>query len=544
MIKTLYGDDARRKLLSGVSLIARAVKVTLGPSGRNALIRNEFERRPFSTKDGVTVAGQIGSEDPFEMVAIESMQDIANNADMKAGDGTSTATILGEAILARGVEFPTHLNLLDIKRGIDEAVLIVVEQLHKRAVIIKDDDAKLKQVALIASNYDEECADIVFDAFQVAKNQGIARIARSRTYDTYLETIEGMVLPMGYRSRAFVNDYETDTAVLKEPYVFMTNTRVSDVSDNMDFLLSHIAEHDLSLMIICKEIDPHILAMLAEEAARKRINVCVCRAPGFGNEQEELLRDLGVILGKQPFIENEGLEFDKLAHEDIMGHIPQCLEITVGEQTTAFKEAFVDEAVASDIEKAIEGRANKLREEVINAKTPYEISLLQARISRLTDGIAAIFIGARSDTEYTEKQARIQDALYAIKAAYQEGVIPGGGAALLSLSKLDFDSKSGNESIAYGAEIVFKAIREPFFQILENVGINLNEEVIEECEREFNTGFDAKNRGVQLNMIDAGIMDPVKVTRVALENAASIAGMMLTTECLVVNTKSYNPHEE
>ena len=538
MSQILYGNDAREKLLSGINKIAKAVKVTLGPSGRNVLIRHDGEK-PYSTKDGVTVAAFVSSKDPVEMVAIESMQEIAKNADISAGDGTTTATIIGQAILEAGIGFDNDLNLLDIKRGIDIAVEGVVKLLRERALDVSEDYEKLRQVALVSCNYDENIADIVLESFKTAGRQGVVNIRKSDTYETYTTCIEGMTLPMGYKSRVYVNDYSNDTCRYENPWVFITNKKIDDVTENFNHLLMTAAEAGDAVVVICKDIDPLVHEMLLREHRNRAIKVCVVKAPLFGKEQESLLVDLATSLGKEAFIEDKGIPFDEIASEDLMDAIPRSREVVIGDQMSSFKPAaHVSDEELEEIKDRKLAHADHLRTLIPNIKTEYEKSFLQARISRLTDGIVHINIGAYSVTEYQEKQARIQDALYAIKAAASEGVIPGGGTALFTLSDHSLYKFDDNASVAFGQKLVLEAITKPFYQILENVGTELlnNEEV--DCLEFFNIGYNAKTGNVE-NLIEAGILDPVKVTRVALQNAASVAGMVLTTECLIIEDNVY-----
>lgn len=526
-------------------MIARAVKVTLGPSGRNVLIRDKNEPRPYSTKDGVTVAGQIWSEDPIEMMAIESMQDIANTADEKAGDGTTTATVIGEAIFEAGMKMPENLNLLDVKRGIDEAIRIVVNEIKERSINISDDIDKLKQVALISSNYDTISAEMVTKAFLASGKNGVVRIKRSEDFETYVTTIDGMTIPAGYRSRYYVNDFENDTCVMEEPWVYMTNQKINKMADtNLEFFLHRCAEKGEPVLIICPDMDQAISDMIVRNVSQGSINACVIRCPGFGNEQTEILKDLGAVLGKEPFLENEGIQFDEIDQEKLFDYIPRSEGITVGDQITSIKGVAASTVTDEEFEQVkdkMNARADFLRNQLKTAKTQYEKSQIQVRISRITDGLSYINVGAYSDTEFIEKQGRLQDALYAIKSANEEGIIPGGGAALLSISKIlsDADSISKNPSTLYGAKIVADAIRRPFFQIIDNVGIDYDESTFAREEAEFLAGFDAKTKMHVPDMIKAGIIDPAKVTRVALENAGSIAGMLLTTECVVADTQVY-----
>lgn len=541
MKKIMYGQDARMEILQGVQIIAKAVKVTLGPSGRNVLISNKAEKRPFSTKDGVTVAGQIEDVNPIIQAAIESVQDVANSADASAGDGTTTATILAESILEQGVKFPDELNLLTIKKGIDAAVKLVVDVLKENAIDCQDDEEVLHQAALIASNYDKESADIVLKAFKVAGKQGVVNIKRSRTYETYMTTIKGMTLPIGYKSNYYITDYENDICEFDNPYVYLTNKKIDRLTTNFDALLNQVNEKEGALLIICQDMETNISDMLIQNKMNAGFKVCVCKAPEFGTQQIEILKDLGAVLGKEPFLENEGIDFDSIPAEELLNHIPQSEAIAVGANQTSIKGAYGTDEELEVIEQKKKARATKLRTTLEGYVNEFERSQMQIRISRLTDGIAYINIGAVSDTEFIEKQARIQDSLYAVKSANEEGVIPGGGAALYSISKMELEHKNKNESFQYGIDIVINAIQAPFNQIMKNVGTVLSEGDLNKIKNNFHTGYDAKNGVMVKSMIKAGIVDPVKVTRVALENAASISGMLLTTECVIVDEKENNP---
>lgn len=578
-----YSKDAREKLLSGVEIIAKAVKTTLGPSGRNVLIRNKGESRPFSTKDGVTVAAQVSSSDPIEQVAIESLQDIANITDEGAGDGTTTATVLAEALLKNGLKNIDDHNLFDVKRGIEEAALLVVDILEKNSIDIKQDLSKLKEVAMISSNHDVEVAEVVYEAFGISGRQGIVNIKRSKSYDTYVKSIKGMTLPVGYISKFYANTPD-QTCVLEKPWVYITNKKITKVTANFDYLLGQAAEKGEAVLIMCAGLDPLVSEMLIRNAQQGALKLCVTKNPGFGNEQEDLLRDLGTVLGAKPFIENEGIDFDDISQEDLLSYIPRSKEVTITEHATSFMEVYVDvsretvknelierktveivgekpaEIVLTDeeiqagieefkaereehlakIEKNKESRAEMLRSEVENTQTQFEKSQLQTRISRLSDGIAFINIGARSTTEFLEKQARVQDALYAVKSAFQEGIIPGGGTALYSIARqMQIGSISNNPSILYGAEVLRSALEAPMLQIIENVGVTLDEETLSLIGESFNKGYNATTRSLEADMVAAGIIDPKKVTRVALESAVSIAAMVLTTECVIVDKEVY-----
>lgn len=551
--KIKYSNDARELLLSGVEKIAKAVKVTLGPSGKNVLIRNSDSRTPFATKDGVTVAAEMMSKNPFEQMAIESIQQVANNADSGSGDGTTTATILAEAIFKLGVDLQDeNTNLIDMKKGIDIAVDKVVEVLKDISIPYKTKE-RLMDIAMISSNNDKEISDIVVKAFEVAGNQGVVNIKRSRENKTYLTTIEGMSLETGYRSRYYVNDYENDIVDFDKPYVLITDQKITHISDNMDQLLRHINKEQIPLLIICPDIDSSVSDLFIENKMKNVFKICVCKTPGFGDEQLNEIHDLSTMLGCVPFLEKEGLNFDGIVLdineetgeakniEKLVNHIPRSESVIVTKNRLSIKGPWnLSDERYDEIEKSKVARANMLRKELEKEKTSYEKSKIQTRISKLVDGLAYINIGAISDIEFTEKQHRVTDALYGVKSASEEGIIPGGGTALMHISYILKDEQfSKNESVSLGVKIVLEAIKVPFIQILENVGWSISDEELLSVQSTFNIGVDARTKTIQKNMIKAGIVDPVKVTRIALQNAASIAGMLLTTDCTIVDPSVY-----
>jgi chaperonin GroEL len=557
MKKIIYGSEARMKLNSGVEKLSRAVKSTLGPGGRNVLIKSKQDQEPFSTKDGVTVAGQFSSEDPIEQIAIETIQKVSSDTDSLAGDGTTTASVLAEHILEKGLNFPSNLNLLDIKKGIDECSDKVVKILKERAIPCNSLE-DLNKVAMISSNYDNEVADIVTDAFQISGKQGIVNIKRSRDTKSRVTSIKGMNMPTGYHSKEYINDYENEICEFQNAYVYMTNSKISEVSENLSHVLEQVSKSGRELLIICKDIDTLVSNMLITNKRKGSIKVCVCKAPGFGEDQEKLLRDIGCALGMEPFIEGDSIDFNEIDQDSIFDYLPVSEEIFVSEQNLSIKSL--------DSQKdAMAARADLLREESGDHKNTYEKSVLNARISRLTDGIAIIHIGALTDIAFVEKQHRIQDALYAVKAANEDGVIPGGGAALFTIGNEYFDLPL-NKSKAYGYNIVLRAIQMPLIQICENAGIEVPypheysfiENIIAKIQEwinpaenkmskydydkikdEFEIGYDVKTNTL-CNMITKKIIDPVKVTTVALQNAASISGLLLTTECVIVETTSFD----
>lgn len=548
-----YSEEARKELLAGVEKIAKAVKGTLGPSGKNVLIRgHNGDNKPFATKDGVTVASTIYSKNPNEQIAIELIQDAANNADNKAGDGTTTTTILAEAIFKLGTKATaSDTNVLDLKLGIDLAVKEVIKYLTKISVKCHEDYKRLLEVALISSNNDKQIAQVVLDAFKVSGNQGVVNIKRSRTNETYLSTIKGMNISTGYRSPYYVNDHANDLVEFKNPYIYITNERISSITENFDTLLQTIMTKKKSLLIISKDIDPAVQGMLIDNI-KNGLQVCVCKAPGFGEQQNETLRDIGTMLGFNPFLENDGNDFNELKvsikkdpatnqfiDSDILKNFPQSEAIMATKNMLSIKGPVgITKKREKEIEKGKLTKADQLRSLLEKQKTSYEKAELQSRISKLTDGIAFIHIGAISDIEYEDKQHRIQDTLYAVKSASEEGIVAGGGTALLHASTIHITAK--NRFIQLGIGVVMDAISEPFKQILRNVGIKVSPTQIKYFKDNYNFGINARTGEHSDDMIGIGIIDPLKVTRIALENAASISGMLLTTDCVVIDTSVYD----
>jgi chaperonin GroEL len=538
MTKIIYSKNARESLLSGVIKIAKAVKVTLGPSGRNVFIRDSQDTKPYSTKDGVTVAGKVFSDDPVEMSAMESIKDVANSSDGLAGDGTTTSVVLAESIFGIGCKIAEDSNLLDVKKGIDICSRLVTDQISKLSVPCETEEM-IKNVALVSSNNDEEIASVVSDAFHKAGKQGVINIKRSRDASTYLTQIKGMNLPMGFRSPYFKNIIEDDTCRFKDAYVFITNESIDNFTIGLENLFNFIADKNASILLICKDITLDVLDLLITNKVENQFQVCVCKAPLFGEEQTELLKDLSTFLGGVAFFDNEGLDFEDIDPLQYDSYIPRVSEVEVGSNMTSFKGPAAEGDALVEIKKSIDARVNLLRESLDTHKTEYEKSSVQTRISRLTDGLVFINIGAQSDTEFTEKQHRMQDSLYAVKAAYSEGILPGGGVALVYIGNLLKSTETENESVNIGIQIVIKALESPFLQIMHNVGFGIDGDLMSSIRNNFGYGFDARNKSFEKDMVKAGIIDPAKVTRVALENAASIAGMMLTTECVIVDPKVF-----
>ena len=563
-----YDAEARKKLLSGVQAISKAVKITLGPSGRNVIIRQKGDKAPFATKDGVTVANNFTLEDLVEQQAVEAIHQITNSTDENAGDGTTTATVLAESIFINGcnmLDSDPSINFIDLKRGIDRGTIDVIEKLKELSVDC-DSDQKLKEVALISSNNDTNIADIVVKAYKVAGQQGVVNIKRSRTYDTHMTSVEGVNLPTGYASIYFNTDIGNEIVELENAYMYVTNQKISSVTDNLNYLLKSCSHRQEALLIICKDIDPSVLSMLVESKAGGQLKVCVCKAPGFGEEQNEMLRDLSVMYKGHVFLENEGIDFNEISVEvtnndypkdDIayLNMFPRVSNIIVTKNNLGLKgpvkyneKKFPNgstEAELLTIENTKEQRANKLREQIKEKTNSYERGILQSRISRLMDGIAYINIGAVTDIDFIEKQHRIQDALYAVKSASEEGIIAGGGCSLYFISYNITELKSEwSESFVKGYNIVLDAIRNPMLTILKNVGIDIINDQAKDIAYNYNTGYNARTGVIHKDLISEGIIDPTKVTRIALENAASVAGMLLTSDCIIIDEEAYSKKKE
>lgn len=564
-----YDSHAREKLLSGVKAISKAVKITLGPSGRNVIIRQKGDSAPFATKDGVTVANNFSLEDLVEQQAVEAIHQITNSTDENAGDGTTTATILAEAIFKNGfdiLEKEKDINFIDLKRGIDKATADVILELKSLSVDCSSHD-KLKEVALISSNNDETIADIVVNAYSVAGQQGVVNIKRSRTYDTYMTTVDGVNLPTGYASIYFNTDIGNEIVELENAYMYVTNQKISSVTDNLNYLLKSCSHRQEALLIICKDIDPSVLSMLVESKAGGQLKVCVCKAPGFGEEQNEMLRDLSVMYKGHVFLENEGIDFNEISvpvnlndypldDTEYLNMFPRVSNVIVTKNNLGIKGPVKydekkfpygsTEAELLTIENAKEQRANKLRDLIKEKTNSYERGILQSRISRLMDGIAYINIGAVTDIDFIEKQHRIQDALYAVKSASEEGIVSGGGTALYYISAIIKTLNANwSDSFKKGYCIVLDAIQVPFHQILKNVGVEyLNSDNLKTMEEIYGSGYNARELTFHKDLMSEGIIDPVKVTRIALENAASVSGMLLTSDCVIIDENAYNTKKE
>jgi chaperonin GroEL len=515
----IYSDQSRQAILRGVNQLADAVKVTLGPKGRNVVIEKKFGG-PTITKDGVTVAKEVELQDPLENMGAQLVREVASKTSDIAGDGTTTATILAQAIFREGVKSVTAgTNPMALKRGIEAAVAAVVEELKKISSPVENSE-KIAQVGSISANGDATIGALIAEAMQKVGKSGVITIEESKTMSTELETVDGMQFDRGYLSPYFTTDPDRMEAVLEEPYVLIHEKKISNMKDLLP-VLELVARASRPLLIISEDVEGEALATLVVNKLRGTLNVCAVKAPGFGDRRKAMLEDLAILTGANAIAEETGIRLDKLTLEDL----GSAKRITIDKDNTII----VDGAGTSS---AIEGRIKQLRAQVEETTSDYDREKLQERLAKLAGGVAVIKVGAATELEMKEKKARVEDALHATRAAVEEGIVPGGGVALLRAARvLDSSPLTGEEKI--GANIVRRACEEPTRQIVANAG-HEGAVVIEKIrsQNEPNYGFNAAT-GQYEDLVKAGVIDPTKVTRSALQNASSIAALMLTTEAMV-----------
>jgi len=525
-----YGDDSRKKLIDGVNQLADAVVTTLGPNGRNVVIQNEHGV-PQSTKDGVTVAKAIELEDTVENTGAQMVKQAAIRTAEQAGDGTTTSTLLAREIVNSGRRYSDKgHNIVEIKRGIDKCVKAYVDNLRDQSQDISSED-QLRQVATISANNDEEVGELIASAMEKVGRDGVVTIEESRTGETYLETVEGLQFDRGYKSPYFVTNNDTMSTTLKDAMILFFNGRITTVKDLLP-LLENLSNQSKSLLIVAEDIDGEALATLIVNKMRGILNVCAVKAPDFGDRRTLLMNDMATLTGGQVVDKDKGMKLDKFD----LNWLGECRTVTVSKEQTTIVDGAGEE-------KSIEELCAELQAQIENSSSPFETEKLQERLAKLVGGVAVIHVGGNTETEMREKKDRVDDALQATKAAIEEGIIPGGGVALLRAS-VDAKCKPDNDDQKLGCNIMFNALRKPFQQILLNAGredVHSVEHTIQRSKNK-NTGYNIKT-GKCEDFLEAGIIDPTKVTRCALENAASIAGTILLTECTVVN-KSQEKQEE
>ena len=517
-----YGDDSRKKLIKGINQLADAVVTTLGPNGRNVVIQQD-QGVPQSTKDGVTVAKSIELEDQVENVGAQMLKQAAIKTADQAGDGTTTSTLLAREIVNAASRYSDKgHNIVEIKRGIDKCVKAHVNYLRDLSQDISSED-QLRQVATISANNDTEVGELIATAMEKVGRDGIVTIEESRTGETYLETVEGLQFDRGYKSPYFVTDNDTMSANLKDTAILFYNGRITTVKDLLP-LLENLSAQSKSLLIVAEDVDGEALATLIVNKMRGTLNVCAVKAPDFGERRTLIMNDMATLTGGQVVDKDKGMKLDKF-NLDWLG---ECRTVTVTKEQTTLVDG-------AGKEEEIEQLCTSLQTQIENSTSPFETEQLQKRLAKMTGGVAVVHVGGNTETEMREKKDRVDDALQATKAAIEEGIVPGGGIALLR-SSLGAACEPSNDDQQLGCNIMSQALRRPFQQILENAGVeNVHQiEFSATTSENPNSGYNIKT-GRYEDFLEAGIIDPTKVTRCALENAASIAGTILLTECTVVN---------
>ena len=528
--KIIFSSEARVELLNGVNKLADAVVATLGPSGRNAIIEQD-QGNPVSTKDGVTVAKSIDLEDRVENIGAQLVKQASIKTADQAGDGTTTSTLLAREIYKQGIErMSSAVNAVDIKRGIDDAVEKTVEFLKEYSKDITDEE-QLKQVATISANNDTEVGELISTAMDKVGRDGVITIEESRTGETYLETVEGMQFSRGYKSPYFVTDNNTMQAVLRDPLILIVDKRLNQVKEILP-ILEAVSQQNKSLVLIADDIDGEALSTLVVNKMRGILQAVAIKAPAFGDRKKAMLEDIAVLTGGTVISPEKGMRLDKFDS----AWLGTAKKVVVGKETATIIDAQGEE-------EAIHSRVEELKSQIDESSSNYEIENLQERLAAFIGGVAIVHVGGHTEVEMKEKKDRVDDALHATKAALEEGILPGGGIALLNASKyltgIIGDIPIQDQQTGY--DIVIQSIEKPFFQILENAGYsNIAAGEVEESvltsEGDTWAGYDPRKEEV-VNMLDAGIIDPTKVTRLALENAASVAGTMLITETVISNIK-------
>ena len=529
MAKEIKFDvDAREQLKQGVDQLANAVKVTLGPKGRNVVIEKKFGA-PQITKDGVTVAKEIELEDKFQNTGAQLVKSVASKTGDDAGDGTTTATILTQAIVNEGLKNVTAgANPLDLKRGIDKAVKAVVDYIKENAEIVNDNYDKIEQVATVSANNDPEIGKLIADAMRKVSKDGVITIEESKSRDTYTNVVEGMQFDRGYLSGYFVTDSDKMECVMDNPYILIYDKKISNIKDFLP-ILQPAAESGRPLLVIAEDVDSEALTTLVVNRLRGGLKICAVKAPGFGDRRKAMLEDIAVLTGGVVISEEKGLKLEQATLE-MLG---TCDKVTVSkDNTTIVKGAGQKELIAD--------RIAQIKNEIANTTSSYDKEKLQERLAKLAGGVAVLYVGANSEVEMKEKKDRVDDALCATRAAIEEGVVVGGGTTYIRSLEALKNVKGENADEQTGVNIVERAIEEPLRQIVRNAG-GEGAVVVQKVREGKGDYGDNARKDVYEDLRQAGVIDPAKVARVALENAASIAGMFLTTECLIVDKPEEKP---
>ncbi len=524
----LFDLEARNGLKRGVDALSDAVKVTLGPKGRNVIIEKSFGA-PQVTKDGVTVAKEIELTEPIENMGAQMVKEVASKTNDIAGDGTTTATVLAQSIITTGLKnVAAGANPMDLKRGIDKAVVKVVESLKSQTKEIGDSNEKIEQVAAISANNDHTIGKLIAEAMGKVKQEGVITIEEAKGIETYVEVVEGMQFDRGYISPYFVTDTEKMEAVYENPYILIHDKKISVMKDLLP-ILEKAAQSGKPLLIIAEDIEGEALATLVVNRLRGSLKVVAVKAPGFGDRRKEMLEDIAILTGGTVISEEKGYKLEDATLE-MLG---EAEKVTIDKENTTIVSG-------KGAKENIDARVNQIKAQIETTTSDYDKEKLQERLAKLAGGVAVIYVGAASEVEMKEKKDRFEDALAATRAAIEEGIIPGGGVAFIRAIESLEDLKGENEDENTGIAIIKRALEEPLRQIVENAGREGSVVVNKVKEGKDDFGFNARTE-VYENLLAAGVIDPTKVTRVALENAASIAGMLLTTECVLSEHKEENP---
>lgn len=523
-----YNVEAREALKRGVDQLANAVKVTLGPKGRNVIIDKKYGA-PHITKDGVTVAKEIELKDAAENLGAQLVKEVASKTGDQAGDGTTTATVLAQAIVSVGLKNVTAgANPLDLKRGIDKAVTTVVEEIKKNAVVVGNDFDKIEQVATISANNDAEIGKLIADAMRMVSKDGVITIGEAKGMDTTIDVVQGMQFDRGYISPYFVTNTETMLAEMDKPYILIYDKKISNLKELLP-VLEPAVQSGRPLLIIAEDVDSEALTALVVNRLRAQLKICAVKAPGFGDRRKEMLEDIAVLTGGTVISEEKGIQLSQATIE-MLG---TAESISVSKENTTIVNGAGDK-------EAIAARIGQIKAQIAATKSTYDKEKLQERLAKLAGGVAQLNVGAASEVEMKEKKDRVDDALSATRAAIEEGIVPGGGVMYIRAQKALEGLKGENEDEQTGIEIVRRAIEEPLRQIVSNAGKEGAVVVDKVRNGEGDYGYNAR-KDVYENLFEAGVVDPAKVTRVALENAASVASMFLTTECVIVDHPEEHP---
>jgi chaperonin GroEL len=517
-----FHESARTKIVAGVNILADAVKVTLGPKGRNVVLERSFGA-PTVTKDGVSVAKEIELKDKFENMGAQMVKEVASKTSDVAGDGTTTATVLAQSIVKEGTKFvAAGRNPMDLKRGIDKAVTRTVEELKKLSKPCKS-SKEIAQVGSISANGDAEIGKIIAEAMDKVGKEGVITVEDGSGLNSELEVVEGMQFDRGYLSPYFINNAEKQIAMLENPYVLLHDKKISNIRDLLP-VLEQVAKAGKPLLIIAEEVEGEALATLVVNNIRGILKTCAVKAPGFGDRRKAMLEDIAILTGGTVIAEEVGLSLEKATLNDL----GQAKRIEVGKEETTIIDGAGDA-------QGIEGRVKSIRAQIEEATSDYDKEKLQERVAKLAGGVALVKVGAATEIEMKEKKARVEDALHATRAAVEEGIVPGGGVALLRARQAIKDLKGDNSDQEAGIKIVLRALEEPIRQIVANAGDEPSVVVNKVLEGKGNNGYNAAT-GEYGDLVEMGVLDPTKVTRYALQNAASVAGLILTTDAMVAES--------